>query len=152
MDWGLRLRALTVKPGLAASALRAIQPQPGAISPASRALELALDWTRDLAPTAATRSLMLSLEWGQQPTIAAAHRCLFGLGLQEIPSSGLAPLLMSVVAALSWLEQWVNWLSFQALTVQTVKRATMVMVCHSLTVLAPQGRPWLSSRMILVLM
>ena len=55
MFWGQRWWALTVKPGLAAPAVRAIQPQPGEIAPASLALELMLDWTRDRAPTAATR-------------------------------------------------------------------------------------------------
>ena len=50
-------------------------------------------------------------------------------------------MLMLVAAALNELEQWVNWVSFQSLMILMVKRATIVMVCHSLTVPAPQGMP-----------
>ena len=53
----------------------------------------------------------------------------------------MIPVLMSVAAALNELERWVNWVRFQSLTVQTAKWATIVMICHSLTVPAPQGIP-----------
>ena len=63
--------------------------------------------------------------------------------LQEMLAlpSGMLPMLMSVAAALNELERWVNWVSFQSLTVQTMKWATIVTACHSLTVPAPQGMP-----------
>ncbi|MEL6398789.1 MAG: hypothetical protein AAFR26_06850 [Cyanobacteria bacterium J06626_4] len=94
---------------------------------------------------ATTQLLIQPLEGEAQTTIVAGHS-LTELGLQEMLASpsGMVPVLMSVAAALNELERWMNWVSFQSLTVQTVKRVTIVIA------LAPQGMP--SSGLALVLM
>ena len=101
-----------------------------------------LEQTSDRALTATSRSLIQPLEQGKRATIVAGHFLVESVlqGMLASPS-GMFPVLMSVAAALNELERWVNWVSFQSLTVQTAKWATIVMVCHSLTVPAPQGMP-----------
>ncbi|MEM7648942.1 MAG: hypothetical protein AAF283_07170 [Cyanobacteria bacterium P01_A01_bin.70] len=101
-----------------------------------------LDQTSDRALTATTQSLSQPPERRERTMIVVGHS-LAALVPQEMLASpsGMFPVLMSVAAALNELERWVNWVSFQSLTVQTAKWATIVMVCHSLTVPAPQGMP-----------
>ena len=104
-----------------------------------------LEQTSDRALTATSRSLIQPLEGGGRTTIVVGHS-LTELVLTEMLASpsGMVPVLTSVAVALNELERWVNWVSFQSLTVQTVKRATIVIA------LAPQGMT--SSGMALVLM
>ncbi|MEM1290477.1 MAG: hypothetical protein AAGH67_03215 [Cyanobacteria bacterium P01_H01_bin.162] len=104
-----------------------------------------LNQTSDRALTATSRSLIQPLEGGERTTIVAGHS-LTELVLTEMLASpsGMIPVLTSVAVALNELERWVNWVSFQSLTVQTVKRATIVIA------LAQQGMT--SSGMALVLM